>query len=80
MFKVVIEKECGCFKKSDMENNVSYESKDDALMSSIEMSNKMNEDFCGKHEFKLLEIENDFVIAMNDSTAGGCCGGGCGTH
>jgi len=80
MHKIVIEKECGCFKKSSFENNQVIESKDDALMMSMDMVKRMNDDFCGKHGFKLLEVESDFVIAMNESTAGGCCGGGCGTH
>ena len=80
MFKVIVEKECGCFKKSDMVNNEVIEAKDDALLKGIDMVNTMNDDFCGKHNFKLLEVENDFIIAMDDSTTGGCCGGGCGTH
>ncbi|MFA6137370.1 MAG: hypothetical protein WC667_04715 [Sulfurimonas sp.] len=80
MFKVVIEKECGCFKKSDLENNLEIASKDEALMKSIEMRDYMNDEFCGKHEFKVQETGNNFVIAMSDSTSNGCCGGGCGSH
>ena len=80
MFKITVEKECGCFKRSDLSNNIQIESKDDALTTSLDMVNKMNDDFCGKHEFKLLEVENTFVIAMNDSTSNGCCGGGCSSH
>jgi hypothetical protein len=80
MHKIIIEKECGCFKRSSFENNQVLESKDDAMMTSIGMVKKMNDDFCGKHNFKLIEVENDFVIAMADSTTGGCCGGGCSTH
>ncbi len=30
MFTITIEKECGCFKKSDFENNRSFENKDAA--------------------------------------------------
>ena len=73
----MVEKECGCFKKSDMQNGESIENKDDALMKSISMVNTMNDDFCGKHDFKLQEVGVSFVIAMNDSTSNGCCGGGC---
>jgi len=80
MFKVVIEKECGCFKKSDLENNLEIASKDAALIKSIEMRDYMNDEFCGKHEFKVQEAGNNFVIAMSDSTSNGCCGGGCGSH
>lgn len=80
MHNIIIENECGCFRKSGIENNQSIESKDEALMKSIEIVNVMNSDFCGKHNFKLIEAQNNFVIAFNQSTSHGCCGGGCGSH
>ncbi|MDA7816910.1 hypothetical protein N9A28_01820 [Sulfurimonas sp.] len=80
MFKVEVETECGCFKRSDLVNGLEIESKDDALMKSIEMRDQMNNDFCGKHEFKVQEAGDKFVIAFQESTSNGCCGGGCGTH
>ncbi|MEA1955948.1 MAG: hypothetical protein U9N02_05595 [Campylobacterota bacterium] len=80
MHKIIVEKECGCFKKSDFENNKAIESKDEALTESLNMVNVMNSDFCGKHNFKLQEVGNDFVIAFSDSTSNGCCGNGCGSH
>jgi hypothetical protein len=80
MFKVVVEKECGCFKRSDLENNLEIASKDEALMKSIEMRDHMNQEFCGKHSFKVQETADTFVIAMSTSTSNGCCGGGCGSH
>ncbi|MFA6196874.1 MAG: hypothetical protein WC656_09540 [Sulfurimonas sp.] len=80
MFKIVIEKECGCFKKSDLKNNLEMVSKDEALTKSIEMRDYMNDEFCGKHQFKVQEAGNNFVIAMSDATSNGCCGGGCGSH
>ncbi|WP_415396832.1 hypothetical protein [Sulfurimonas sp. CS5] len=80
MFKVIVEKECNCFIKSDFQNGVEIASKDDALMKSIEMRDHMNDEFCGKHEFKVQEAGNNFVIAFAESTSNGCCGGGCGSH
>lgn len=80
MFKIVVEKECGCFKRSSLQNNIAMDSKDDALLKTLAMRDEMNDDFCGKHEFKIQEVGNEFVIAMSDSTSNGCCGGGCGTH
>lgn len=80
MYTINVETECGCFKRSELENNVQIENKDDAMMQSLGMLKQMNDDFCGKHGFKLLEVENSFVIAMNNSTSHGCCGGGCGSH
>ncbi|MFT5836145.1 MAG: hypothetical protein ACI9RG_001039 [Sulfurimonas sp.] len=80
MFKIIIEKECKCFVKSDFQNGIELESKDDALMKSIEMRNQMNDEFCGEHEFKVQEAGRNFVIAFAESTSNGCCGGGCGSH
>ena len=80
MFKIIVEKECSCFKKSDLVNGLEVESKDGALLKSIEMRDTMNDEFCGKHSFKVQEVGDSFVIAMSDSTSNGCCGGGCGSH
>ena len=42
----------------------------------------MNDDFCGKHEFQVIENSNNFIISLKPEPkqSGGCCGGGCGTH
>lgn len=80
MHKIIVENDCGCFKRSELENNIIIESKDEALMSGLDIINTMNSDFCGKHNFKLQEVGNDFVISFENSTSNGCCGGGCGSH
>ncbi|MEA1954349.1 MAG: hypothetical protein U9O24_08165 [Campylobacterota bacterium] len=78
MFTVNIDKECGCFKKSDFENNKSYENKDDALIDAMNMVNHMNKEFCQKHDFTFSEDGQNFKIAMNvrEKSHTGCCGGG----
>jgi hypothetical protein len=76
MYNVQVEKECGCFKRSSFNNNLSFESKDDALMQAIEMSKEMNEEFCGKHEFKVVEQGDSIVIGVAERAKSGCCGGG----
>ncbi len=65
MFKIIVEKECGCFKRSDIESVILLDSKDEALLKSIEMKDMMNNDFCSKHKFIVKEEENKFIIAMN---------------
>lgn len=65
MFKIVVDRECGCFKRSDMNNNVEYESKDAALTTALEMVSTMNDRFCKKHTFVLEEVEQTFMIKMN---------------
>ena len=49
MFTINIAQECGCFKKSDLKNNMSFDNKDDALIKA-----KKNVDF-------FLKIEGDFT-------------------
>ena len=84
MFNIVVDRECGCFKRSSLENNITMESKDEALSKSLEMKAHMNEKFCGKHGFSVQEEGNTFVITMGApvqaQSSGGCCGGGCGTN
>ena len=77
MHKVIVENECGCFRKSDLINNIEIESKDNALSKAIQMKNHMNQEFCMKHEFQLEEKENDFVISFRPEQASSCCGTGC---
>jgi hypothetical protein len=78
MNTVIVEKECGCFRKSSHENNVSFESKDDALMNATQMVQDMNTKFCGKHEFIARENGDNILISVEMPTAqsSGCCGGG----
>ena len=81
MSTITIDRVCGCFSRSDLENNVTFDNKDDALMKAQSMVNHMNEKFCGKHGFGLSESGDNFAIAMNapqkqQASSGGCCGGG----
>lgn len=77
MHKVLVAQECGCFRRSDLSNNISVESKDEALTKAIEMRDIMNDEFCGKHDFEVLEESNNFVIGFKQEAHSGCCGGGC---
>jgi len=76
MFTITVDKECGCFKKSDLENNKNFDNADDALIEAKNMVNFMNKDFCQKHSFQLSENGSDFSIAMTTPSQSGCCGGG----
>ena len=83
MFTINIEKECGCFKRSDLQNHMSFDSKDDALIEAKQMESQMNETFCKKHNFTTVEDGNSFKIMVEmksqpqaHSHGGGCCGGG----
>ncbi|WP_198304863.1 hypothetical protein [Arcobacter vandammei] len=78
MFKIIVQDQCSCFKKSDLENNIEFASKDDALLKAIEMKNIMNRTFCKKHEFQIQEMFNNLVIKFyKDEPISSCCGNGC---
>jgi hypothetical protein len=79
MFTINVERECGCFKRSEFNNNASFNSKDDALIQAKQMENHMNEKFCQKHGFITEETGDSFTIRVVEkprATSGGCCGGG----
>jgi len=65
MYTIVVDRECGCFRRSTLENNQKVESKDEALEKSLEMVEIMNENFCSKHKFSLEEAGDTFIIKMN---------------
>jgi len=56
--------ECGCFMKSDMENNLSFDSKELALKKANEISSFMNQNFCQKHTFSVDASGDDCIIAV----------------
>ncbi len=64
MYKVNVEKQCGCFKRSDMDAQKSFDSKDEALIEAHNMVKTMNDEFCQKHSFHVIENENTFVVMM----------------
>lgn len=77
MYKIVVANQCGCFKKSELQNNLTFPSKDDALLKAIEMKDVMNNEFCKKHEFEVQEMYNNFVITFYTEARDNCCGNGC---
>jgi len=64
MFTVKIEKECGCFKRSGMKNVKSFDNKDDAMMEAKAWAEEMNETFCQKHNFSILEEGNELILKV----------------
>ncbi len=77
MYKIVVANQCGCFKRSELQNNLTFPSKDDALIKAIEMKDTMNNEFCKKHEFEVQEMYNNFVITFYTEARDNCCGNGC---
>lgn len=67
---VVIEKLCSCAKKEELSQIATYDTKATASEAAAAQLAHMNSNFCGKHTFQLVEVDDNFVIGM--------VGGGCG--
>ncbi len=81
MVTIEMQKECGCFKKSNYENLTRFETKEDAMSQARLMENYMNREFCKKHFFTAKEHGDKITIEVQmrpqeDSKNEGCCGGG----
>jgi hypothetical protein len=64
MFNVKMEKECGCFKRSGMKSIKTFDNKDDAMIEAKDWTEEMNETFCKKHTFSIVEEGNDLIIKV----------------
>lgn len=64
MFTVKMEKECGCFKRSGMESVKTFDNKDDAMMEAKEWAEEMNETFCQKHNFTIVEEGSELILKV----------------
>lgn len=62
-----MEKQCGCFKKSDLKAEQTFNTKEEALNEAKNTCEDMNDTFCQKHSFSYEEIENEIIIKMAQS-------------
>jgi hypothetical protein len=64
MIAVKMEKQCGCFKRSDFQDEQTFESKEEALKEALAMCEDMNETFCQKHNFSVVEEGDTMMIKL----------------
>jgi hypothetical protein len=69
MYKVTMEKQCGCFKRSGEAAEKIFENKDDALIEATAWAERMNEEFCQKHAFSIVENGDDLVVTFEMNNA-----------
>ena len=62
MYKIDIEKKCGCVKKSGIEFPKTFEDKEEAEFEALKLANHMNANFCKKHRFFVNEEGDTFKI------------------
>lgn len=68
MNHVVIEKLCSCAKKQATGQIRSFESKEEAEEYANEWADTLNNRFCGKHGFDVVEVDDNFVISVENGT------------
>ena len=64
MYKVDIEKRCGCVKKANLEFPKTFENKEEAEMEALKLANYMNANFCKKHRFYVNKEDDKFTIMV----------------
>ena len=62
MYKVMVMKQCGCFTREGISSEYSYDVKKDALEKALKLLEVMNEEFCGKHRFRIVEDGDNLII------------------
>lgn len=65
MITLKMEKQCGCFKKSDFQDEQTFETKEEALKEALAMCEDMNETFCQKHNFTVVENGDEMIIKVD---------------
>lgn len=65
MVNLIIQKECGCFKKSSYKSKQTFQSKQEALEVAQNMCEDMNKNFCEKHKFTIENNNNEIIIKMD---------------
>jgi hypothetical protein len=65
MITLKMEKQCGCFKKSDFKEEQTFASKEEALKEALAMCEDMNETFCQKHNFTVVENDDEMMIKVD---------------
>lgn len=62
MYTIEIEKECSCFKKSGLENNLTFETREDMYNKARVLECRLNQEFCMKHFFEAVDYGDKIVI------------------
>ncbi|MDD2791374.1 MAG: hypothetical protein PHU40_12025 [Sulfurimonas sp.] len=63
-YHIVLEKLCLCAKQKNTEQIRSFETKEEAQEHAYEWADTLNNTFCGKHGFDVLEVDDNFVITV----------------
>lgn len=67
MTNLKIAKMCGCAKRAKISENQSFDNMEIALEKANELAEEMNETFCKRHNFKVVDNSGELVIEVSDN-------------
>lgn len=66
MYKIEMEKECGCFKKSGLDSVMEFETREDMYNRARVLECRMNQEFCMKHFFEAVDYGDKIVMHVSE--------------
>ena len=67
-YHVVVEKLCGCARRKNMPQIKSFDDRENAMRVARAWAQELNETFCGAHDFDVVEVDDNFVIAVGEGS------------
>jgi hypothetical protein len=65
---VVLEKMCGCARRKKIPQVRTCDSKEEAFGIAKIWANELNQVFCGEHAFGVVEVDDHFVISVEEGS------------
>ena len=63
---IVIERLCACARKRGLEQIRTFATKAEAEEHAYEWADALNNTFCGRHGFDIVEVGDNFVISVEE--------------
>lgn len=73
MNHVVLETLCRCAQKRGLEQIRSCHDKIDAETEAYDWAESLNSSYCGKHSFEVVEVDDNYVIAVVEGGSADAC-------
>jgi len=67
-YHIVVEKHCACARRKNMPQIKTLSDKESALRVARAWAQELNETFCGKHGFEVVEVDDNFVITVGEGS------------
>ena len=69
MYKIEFEKICSCHTKSGLEDNLTFETREDMYNKARVLECRMNQEFCMKHFFEAVDYGDKIIIHSSERPA-----------